>query len=206
MMIRPVFASRAALIQGMRCKLFRLRWGVLARLWPFLTLWASSGSSPVWLRSLLKVLAPATPQPGSGLGCLRDMFGHSSSFRGLDASCLLSCLGPKAKSRVAKTKPAPRPAGALPLSDAALAGKTIPEKCSLVRWALISFLRQHVGCILSLMSVSEGTEIKKELSALASLKLDLPDLSTRYASFQDSMDKIDHFTQQLTIFFGRLVL
>ena len=49
----------------------------------------------------------------------------------------------------------------------------------------------------------EGAEIKKELSALASVKLDLPALSTRYASCQDSIDKIDGFTQKLTDLFGR---
>lgn len=52
--------------------------------------------------------------------------------------CCFLCSGPKAKARgSSKAKPAPRPAGALPLSDVALAGKTIPEKCSLVRWGLI---------------------------------------------------------------------
>lgn len=59
-----------------------------------------------------------------------------------------------------------------------------------------------VWCHIILMSVG-GTEIKKELSALASLKLELPALSTRYASCKESMDKIDDFTQQLTILFGR---
>ena len=133
MMIRPLFVCRAALIQDMRCKPFRLRWGVPGRLWPFLTLRASSGSSAVWLGSRLNLLRrrPLSQVPDLVLVVWSIFISMFSKF------CFVSCLGPKAKNRAAKAKPAPRPAGALPLSDVALAGKTIPEKCSLVRWGPI---------------------------------------------------------------------
>ena len=81
MMIRPVFVCRAALIQDMRCKPFRLRWGVPGRLWPFLTLRALSGSSAVWLGSRLNLLRrrPLSQVPDLGVnitGSLDNFYFH----------------------------------------------------------------------------------------------------------------------------------
>ena len=49
-----------------------------------------------------------------------------------------------------------------------------------------------------------GGEIKKELSALGSLKLELPDLATRYGRYDEAMQQIDSLVKDLTTHFGRL--
>lgn len=93
------------------------------------------------------------------------------------------------------------------MSDVALAGKTLAEKVGLARLGPIrSFQKRLVICSRSLhilwhvSCVSSGQEVKKELTNLGSLKLDLPDNSNR---FKDGLRTVEKHVVTLTGFFGR---
>ena len=116
---------------------------------------------------------------------------------------VLAIQGPKAK---AKAKSVPQHKGP-PLSDIALAGKTVVEKVALARLALIVDLTICVGqCklrnILHFIDfvLYSGQEAKKELSQLGSLKLDMPDGNAR---FKDGLSTIEKHVSRLTGFFSR---